>query len=56
MSIQIENLVHAATSILTKNWERCDRETGEECRGMKCDFPEHRVLAILDQIAAENKK
>jgi len=31
-----------------KNWERCDKETGAECRGLRCEFPEHQAVIILE--------
>jgi hypothetical protein len=54
MNVAIDNLTKAAMDLLDKNWERCDKETGSECRGLTCDFVEHRVMLILEEISKEN--
>jgi hypothetical protein len=56
MNAVISELVAEAINILSQNWERCDKDTGDECKGAQCDFVEHRVMAILDEISAVNKK
>lgn len=49
-------MVEKAIDMLSKNWERCDKETGKECRGPLCDHVEHRVMIILCDISNELKK
>lgn len=46
----ISKMCEIAIPDLSKNWERCDRETGKECRGPICDYPEHRVIIALCDI------
>lgn len=38
-----------ALNTLTKDWERCDKETGRECRWLKCHLATHRAVAILER-------
>lgn len=50
----------AAMNALTSEWDRCDDETGEECKGADCHIGAHRAVAILDDLKNEwtldNKK
>lgn len=34
---------------LGDDWERCDEQTGRECRGEKCQVGAHRAMAYLDR-------
>lgn len=56
MNATIDKLVKQAIDILDKNWTRCDKETGKECRGPLCEYPEHQVMILLCDIDNENKK
>jgi hypothetical protein len=38
---------------LGEDWERCDEETGRECRGVKCKVGAHRALSYLDRATDE---
>ncbi len=38
---------------LGKDWENCDRETGRECRGVRCWVRAHRALVYLNRALEE---
>ena len=38
---------------LGDDWYRCDKETGQECRGEKCQVGAHCAMAYLDRAANE---
>lgn len=46
----ISSMCTVAIDDLDKHWERCDKDTGEECRGPICDHVEHRVMVMLCDI------
>lgn len=46
----ISAMCAAAIADLDKNWERCDKETGAECRGPICEHVEHRVMVTICDI------
>lgn len=56
MNAKIEDLIQKAIALLDNSWERCDKETGKECRGPLCEIPTHRVMILLCDISNENKK
>ena len=37
----------AAILDIGKDWNRCDEETGRECRGFSCQDGSHRAIAKL---------
>jgi len=56
MNPKIDKLVNQAIKLIDKNWEICDPEKGEECKGRKCKFFTHRVMIILCEILKENER
>ena len=42
-----------AEKALGEDWERCDGETGRECRGLRCFVPTHRALLYLNRAIDE---
>jgi hypothetical protein len=44
--------IKCAVNELTKYWERCDKETGQECKGKDCFHVEHRVVCHLEEALA----
>lgn len=53
---RIEKWAKLASDAIDKNWQRCDEETGEECKAIRCWMSEHRAMAYLDLILTEAKK
>jgi hypothetical protein len=52
---RLKLLVYKAKRDIQSTWVRCDKETGRECDGAQCSYPEHRVMVILDQMSDELK-
>ncbi len=46
----ISRMCEAAILDLDKNWQRCDKETGQECKGKMCEYVEHRVMEMICNI------
>jgi len=45
--------IQKAEKELGKDWERCDKETGRECLGVKCAWGAHRALVYLNRAIEE---
>lgn len=44
-----------AEKALGEDWERCDEETGRECRGVKCSLGAHRALVYITRAIDERE-
>lgn len=47
---RIDDWALAAYRAIDKGWERCDQETGRECRGVRCALGAHRAMVYLHRI------
>jgi hypothetical protein len=50
---KIDNWALAAYQALAKERERCDEESGQECRGVRCLAGAHRAMVYLHRIMDE---
>lgn len=50
---RIDDWALKASKAIDKDWRRCDDETGEECRGVRCPVGAHRAQVYLYRILDE---
>ncbi len=50
---RIDDLAMKAYRAIQHDWERCDGDTGEECRGAKCLVGAHRAMVYIHRIMDE---
>lgn len=49
----LRHWLQKAEKALGDDWERCDEQTGRECRGEKCHMGAHRAMSSLDYAIEE---
>lgn len=55
-AVKMGAAITRALALLGGNqWERCDEETGAECKGARCSFAAHKAAAILERVAVKEK-
>ena len=50
---KLDDWALSAYKAIDKDWERCDAETGRECRGVRCAVGSHRAMIFLHRIMDE---
>ncbi len=51
--MRLKSWLKKAQTAIGEDWERCDEESGDECRGEKCKVGAHRAMSCLDHAIEE---
>lgn len=47
---QSQAIILQAMEFISNDWQRCDDETGAECRGRNCHVGAHRAIVLLEKL------